>query len=331
MIIDIYGLIIKCQADSLDLAAELTRPFSYFRKGGGRQEVTVIVKEEEPPYDNFPCVKAKFSTPRNVVYGSHGYKIIDYFGKGIVVEERQKRTYTLYSRDRNFLQEAFYLLVISVFGQFCDRKSMLRVHALGLSYKDRAFLLIAPQGGGKSTMALSMLKEEDIGFISDDSPVFDKSGHILPFPIRMGVIDKDSLKFIPQEHIYTVDRMEFGPKHFVDHDYWKDRLERRPLKDIVLIIGQRILNGEVSIENISKRKVFGCLLRDAVIGIGLYQGLEFIINNSTWEILSKIPTFFKRLILAFKLTLISKTYRLTLSGDIAQNTRIFKEFIYKLS
>jgi len=226
--------------------------------------------------------------------------------------------------------EVFYLLILSIFGQFCDKIGMLRVHALGLSYHDKALLLTMPPGRGNSTMALSMLQEENVMLISDDAPLFDTFGYILPLPLHIGFLDKNSIEFVPDEYIYSIDRMEFGPKYFVDYDYWKDRLEKRPLKDVVLFIAHRVLNGSPSIEKASKRKAFASLLRDAVIGIGLYQGLEFILNSSVWEILSKIPTIFKRLILALKLIRISKTYRFTLSRNIEENTRLFKEFIQKL-
>lgn len=330
MILDIHGLVIKCDAESPDLALELTRPFKYFKRDKGQPAITIVVKEEAPAYESLPPIEASFSTPRNIVYKDKDHKIIDYFGKGVVVQNNNQAVYCIYGSERNFLIEAFYLLVLSLLGQFCDKKGLLRVHALALSYQDKAILLMMPQGGGKSTMALAMIQEDNLRYISDDDPLIDRFGRVLPFPRALGILDKRTIKHIPDEYIYKVDRMEFGIKYFVDCDYWKDRIETRPLKDTVLLTGRRMLNGSPSIEKIPKRKVFAVLIRDAVIGIGLYQGLEFILNNSTWEVLSKSHIVLQRLVRAFRLTLASETYRFTLSRDTDQNCRVFREFIQNL-
>lgn len=330
MILDIHGLVIECEAESPDVALEVTRPFKYFHSDGLHPAVTIVVKEENPPYNTFPSIEASFSTPRNIVYKDTDRKIIDYFGKGVVVQFTGQDRYYIYGRERNFLVEAFYLLVLSLLGQFCDKKGLLRVHALALSYHDKAILLMLPQGGGKSTMALAMMQEEGFRYISDDDPLVDRSGNILPFPRPLGILDKNTIKSIPDDYVYKVDRMEFGTKYFVDCDYWKGKIETRPLRDTILLTGHRMLNGKPSIEEASKRKVFAVLIRDAVIGIGLYQGLEFILNNSTWEVLGKLHIVFRRSIRALKLTFASETYRFTLSGDIAQNSHVLKEFIKKL-
>jgi hypothetical protein len=328
--LDLYGLVIHCKAESPELASELIRPFKYFKTDQGHPEITVIVQKMDPPYETFPSIAASFSTPRNIVYKDKGLKIIDYFGKGLVIQDDSRREYRLYGREKNFLQEVFYLLTLSLLGQFCDRNGMLRIHALALSYHDKAILMTMPQGGGKSTMALAMLQEGEVKYISDDDPLFDRRGCILPFPRPLGVSDNWVIKSFPKEYVYQIDRMEFGIKYFIENDYWKGRLETKPLKDIYLLSGRRILSGTPSIVRCSKREILSALMGNAVIGIGLYQGLEFIINRSTWEVLAKITTFFKRFYLALKLVRVSKTYRFNLTNNIAQNVCVFKEFVQKI-
>ena len=330
VILDLYGLVIHCKAGSPDLASELIRPFKYFKTDKGQPAIKVISKEVDPPYDTFPSIPASFSTPRNIVYKDKNLKIIDYFGKGVVIQDDSRREYHIYGRERNFLREVFYLLILSLFGQFCDRNGLLRIHALALSYHDKAILMTMPQGGGKSTMALAMLQEGDVKYISDDDPLFDRRGCILPFPRPLGISNNWVIKSFPKEYVYQIDRMEFGIKYFIENDYWKGGLETKPLNDIFLLSGRRILSGTPSIEKCSKKEVLSTLIRDAVIGIGLYQGLEFIINRSTWEVLSKMTTFFKRFFLALKLVRVSKTYRFTLTNNIAENVYVLKEFVQKI-
>lgn len=234
MLIDIYGLVIECKTESDELINQLQRPFNLFRKEDGKPKVQIIIKEEKPPYQTFPTLTASFLTPRNIVFKNHEYKIIDYFGKGVVVENNDHTSYTVYSIDRNFLQEVFYLLVVSLFSQHCDRNKMLRIHALALSYKDMAILL-------PITLAVAMLEEDDFKLISDDEPILDKDGYINPFPIRIGTLDEAKIKKIPVQFVYSIDRMEFGPKYFIDIEYWSDKLEQRKLNKSILFVSKQQL------------------------------------------------------------------------------------------
>jgi hypothetical protein len=227
------------------------------------------------------------------------------------------------------LNEAFYLLIISIFGQFCDGNGYLRVHALALSYKDTAILLPIPPGGGKSTLAMAMLNTNGFKLISDDEPLVDNSGYIHPFPTRIGTLDKKKIESIPPKFVYQIDRMEFGKKFFIDYDYWQDKIEDKPIKKSVLFISHRLLNGEPSIQKSSRMKALASLIRDAVIGVGLYQGLEFILHNSSWEVLSKIRVVSRRFIKAVKLASSAKTYQINLSRNIDKNAEVLKEFLEK--
>ncbi len=330
MIIDLYGLVIKVHCEPDNFSAELIRPFKFFLSEKKASEIIITVVQKDPDYKTLPSVKASFSTPRNIVYRHNGKKYIDYFGKGLVIEDMEESKFYIYGCETNFLFEAFYLLVISLFGQHCDRKGYLRVHALALSYKDTAILLPIPPGGGKSTMAMAMLGTNGFKLISDDEPVVDKAGYIHPFPTRIGTLDKKKVESIPSKFVYQIDRMEFGEKYFIDYDYWQDKIEYRPLKKSILFISHRLLNGEPSIQKASRIKVLSCLIRDAVIGVGLYQGLEFIIHNSSWEILTKVKIVSNRFSKAVKLALSSETYQINLSRNIEKNTQLLKEFIENL-
>ncbi|HSP87919.1 MAG TPA: hypothetical protein VLN45_07280, partial [Ignavibacteriaceae bacterium] len=120
-------------------------------------------------------------------------------------------------------------------------------------------------------MAMAMLSTNGFKLISDDEPIIDNAGLINPFLTRIGTLDKNKIKSIPEKFVYRIDRMEFGEKYFVDYDYWQDKIEYRPLKKSVLFLSHRLLNGEPSIQKASKGKALISLIRDAVIGVGLYQ------------------------------------------------------------
>jgi hypothetical protein len=332
--LDIYGLRIECKSTSMDFNADLIRPFIHFvqhekisDKSNTTETYRIVIEEQDPPYDSFPVLPAAFSTPRNIVYKDRKRKIIDYFGKGEVLQDDSGRDYRIYGSDRNFLVEAFYLLVLSLLGQFCDQKGLLRIHALAMSYSDIAVLMLMPQGGGKSTMARTMIEEPEFQYISDDDPIVDQQGRILPFPRPLGILDRKSIEEIPEEFIYAVNRMEFGWKYYIDCDYWKNKTETRFLKKSIVLIGFRVLNGTASIQRLSKWKTFRVLIRDAVIGVGLYQGLEFLFNHSSWDALSKIPVILRRFLRAWSLVRSTSTFQFTLSSSSDQNMKVLKEFL----
>jgi len=328
--LDIYGLVIQCKTESPDLTAELLRPFAYFQATTATgASVTICVEEADPPYDTFPSLIAAFATPRNIVYRDGDRKIIDYFGNGVVIQRERDALYQICGTDRNFLVESFYLLILSLLGQFCDQKGLLRIHAMAMSYQNKAVLIMMPQGSGKSTMALALIDEPGFGYISDDDPIFDKKSSILPFPRPIGILNRKAIEEIPDEYVYKVDRMEFGLKYYVDCDYWKDKTENRPLKDIVLLVGRRILNGTPRIVELSKMKTLKFLIRDAVVGVGLYQGLEFLLNRSTRDTIAKIPVLCRRLMSALRLMRTAKAYQFTLSGVMDENLNALKDFLNK--
>ena len=331
MIINIYGLTIAVKCDHDNLLEELTRPFKFFLSEESGFSIEIAVEQKDPPYNSFPGIKASFSTPRNIIYQFKGEKIIDYFGNGLVIHNKAESKYHIYGCDVNFLTEAFYLLIISLVGQFCDKQGYLRVHALALSFNDTAILLPLPPGSGKSTMAMAMLEVNGFKLISDDEPIVKNDGSILPFPTRIGTLDKKKIQNIPERFVYKIDRMEFGQKYFIDYDYWGDKIEKRHLRKSIIFQSNRLLNGAPSIQKASKIKILSSLVRDAVIGVGLYQGLEFIFQNSPWEIFTKVWVVTRRFTKALKLALSSETYRINLSRDIEKNVEILKEFVARFS
>lgn len=336
MIIDIHGLVIRCHSESSRLLNTISRPFKYFVKDSDRPQcdihstVDIKIEKIDPPYDSFPRIDASFSTPRNIIFSGRDLKIIDYFGNGVVVEDMKARTFTIYGKDKNFLQESFYLLVMSLFSQHCDRECMLRIHALTFSYSDTAVIFSAPSGGGKSTMAFSVLEKNCFKLISDDEAVITASGHVLALPLRLGTLDRNKISSIPKRYVYEIDRMEFGTKYFVDIDYWNDKVENRTLQKKVFFSARRLINGEARIEEVSRLKTFNHLFGSAVIGFGLYQGMEFVFNNSPWDIIKRFPVLINRLICAVKFSFGTKGYQIYLSRDSSQNIRVLEEFLLNL-
>lgn len=326
MLIDIHGLVIETHCRSGELLGQVLRPFKYFIRDSGTPAVEVFIEETEPPYDSFPTLKSSFSTPRNIVYKGDGIKIIDYFGKGAVVEESSGKKFTIYGRDLNLLQESFYMLVMSLFGRYCDKRGILRIHALAFSFGDTAVIVTANAGGGKSTIAFALLDNGSFKLISDDEALVNNKGDVMPFPLGIGTSDEYKILSIPTEHVYKIDRMEYGRKYFVDAEYWDGRLERQELTNKIYFIAQRMINGDPYIEKISWFGTFVSLLRSAVIGLGLYQGIELIFNGRPGDIFKMMPVLLRRMVWAIKFPLESANYKIYLSDDMSKNITLLENF-----
>jgi hypothetical protein len=327
---EFYGLCIEVEGDSEDLIREVTRDFSFFRIEDPKKRSVIRINLElaSPPYGSLPAMKASFSTPRNICFQNRNISYIDYFGRGLSIYDRKQKTCSVYGMDFHLVHEIAYLFILSVVGEYLDSIGLHRVHALGMSRNNKGILLLLPSGGGKSTMALKMLGQPRYMLLAEDTPIIDRKGQILPFPLRLGVRPDHELS-VPDEFLRTVNRMEFDPKKLIDIDYFKDRIGTAVSPGIILT-GQRNL-GEVSeIIPISRMKAFKTLFKYAVVGLGIYQGLEFMLERGAWELLGKTGVVSSRLYNSMSLLSKSKCYRFILGRDVEKNCETLINFTRNL-
>ena len=322
---DFYGLTIQIQSKNQGLADEILRDFSYFQSGRKEGEVRIDLDLTAPVYEGFSDLPAQFITPRNVCYKDGTRTIIDYSGKAICIHDRKKKTCVIQGLDFDLVREICYLFVLSVTGQHFDKRGLNRVHALGISRGGRAALLMMPSGGGKSTMALRLLSRPGFKLLSDDSPLVDRSGRVLAFPLRVG-IPPDHNNVIDPKYIRTLNRMEFDPKTVIDIEAFRERLAD-DASPALLLVGERNLGRVSRIEPLSRVKTFKSLTNNMVVGLGLYQGLEFLLERGSWEVFLKIGLLWSRLRNALGLLRRTECYRFVIGRDLELNTACLTEFL----
>ena len=69
------------------------------------------------------------------------------------------------------------------------------------------------------------------------------------------------------------------------------------------------------------------MVTNCVIGLGLFQGLEFVLHHSPKEVLGKTRVAFSRLAASIQLLRRSRTYYLTLGRDSTENARVVINFL----
>jgi hypothetical protein len=325
---EFYGCGVEVSSPEASLVDEVRRDFLYFRRPGAECQLRVEMLLEPPPYGELPSVPAAFLTPRNVCFRQGQTMYVDYFGRALAVFERVAGRCVVYSTDYDLIHEVVYLFILSTVGQALDRAGLHRVHALGVSYRDRATLLLLPSGGGKSTMALELLREPGFQLLGEDTPLVDRRGRILPFPLRLGVC-AGSTTGVPEQYLRTKRRMEFDPKTLIDIGYFQDRLAAsgRPVEPGLILVGQRNLGQETDIVPLSRAGALKALVKYMVVGLGVYQGLEFLLERGIGDLAGKGGTVASRLYNATRLVSRAPAYRFVLGRNIRQNTERLLEFL----
>jgi hypothetical protein len=303
--------------------------FRFFSSGlDGKNDTTVELLREPPPFDDVPSGDAVVYTPRNVVYRAGCKRYIDYHGRGLGILDEASSSLKLYSEDAELLYEAAYLFLLSRIGQGLDQRGLHRLHALGVEVNGRAVLVLLPMGGGKSTLALHLMNLPGVRLLSDDSPWIDRAGRSLAYPLRIGLLP-GSEQSIPPQHRRVIQRMEFGPKHLVNFSYFQDRVCASAEPGAVFI-GARSMLPECCIEEIGMTAALRPMISNGVIGLGLFQGLEFILQSSALELVNKAGLGVSRMRNFWQLLRRSRTYRARLGRDAELNARTVLEFTQRL-
>jgi hypothetical protein len=323
---DFYGLTIHVSSTCADLVEEVRRHFAYFRVPSGNAQVRVEMCFVAPPYAKLPPLPAAVITPRNVCYQNTKTTYIDYFGRGLAVFDRKENSCVIYGTDHDLVHEIAYLFVLSTVGQYLDSRRIHRVHALGVSYRNRGILVLLPSGGGKSTMALGLMRRPGFLLLGEDTPLIDRRGRVLPFPLRLGV-HPDHETGVPPQYLRTVNRMEFDPKTLIDIEYFKDRLSE-PVEPGLILVGERNLGDVSEIVPLARHRAFKALVKYMIIGLGVYQGLEFILERGLWEILNKGGVVASRFYNSLSLLSRAPAYRFVLGRNTERNCQTFIEFIH---
>jgi len=322
---NVYGLAIELRSASASLVEEVRRDFAYFRAPLGEQPVRIEVHCVPPPYEELPPVPASFFTPRNACFRNKQVSYIDYFGQGLAVFKRQEKHCVVYGTDPDLVHEIVYLFILSTVGQYLDSQGIHRVHALGVSYRQQGILLLLPSGGGKSTMALTLLHEPGFFLLSEDTPLIDRHGRILPFPLRLGVRPEQQ-PAVPPQYLRTVRRMEFDPKTLIDLEYFQERVGQ-PVDPRFLLVGKRNLGDISEIVPLARSRALKTLVKDMVVGLGIYQGMEFLLERGVWEVLSKGGVAASRLYNSLRLLARATPYQFVLGRNVERNRQTLLEFL----
>ncbi len=322
----VYGLHVGIEGDWPEVVERLQQDFAWFahqHPDAATHEpdgahVVVRIARRKPQFEQFGEVTQAFITTRNTVFQSGTETIVDYAGQVLAVYDRARDAFAVEGEDEHLVHETAYLFLLSRIGRHLDESRLMRIHALGLSGRQGAVLLLLPSGGGKTTLALRALKEPDIKLLSEDTPVLDRRGLVHPFPLRIGVNESDA-GLLPDGKAHRIERLEYGPKLLLSMDAVADRIEQMPRPLAHIVIGRRWLNGGGSLARLHRRALVGPLIRDAVVGVGVAQMIEYVLQRGARDFLGQRSVAASRAICCARALVEAQAWRLEMGRDSGRN------------
>ena len=320
MYLDVYGQHFSLNGDWQDVLDRLGLDFAWFvRQQPAGGAIQVQIEQRPPDFDVFGELAATFITPRNVVYQADGKTIVDYFGLALSLFDRRSGKLVVQGEDPHLVHEAVYHFLLSSVGRHLDARGLTRIHALGLAGAQGAVAVMLPSGGGKSTLTLRSLEADGVKLLSEDTPLLDRHGNLHPFPLRIGVNATDASSLPAGTNTRLVERMEFHPKLAVDLGAFADRIQATSVPLRHLVIGRRSLGRHARLEPLPRRAAVGTLLREVVVGVGVYQGMEFVLQRGMRDVLRQSRPVLTRSVACAAALRNAEVWRLTLGRDHQRN------------
>ena len=316
----LHGLRLDIRGNWPEVVEEVARDFAWFRATADRRspDMTIELERGSPDWDSLGTPLASFVTPRNVVYQDGDRTIVDYFGRAVALLDRDAARISIRGEDAHLVREAAYHFVLSRINEHLDARRMPRLHALALAGRSGGVAILLPSGGGKSTLSLRALADPQVRLLAEDTPLLDPSGRIHPFPLRIGVNPTDAER-LPPGAVRRFERMEFHPKLVLDVSAFADRIEPDPQPLRHLVIGQRSLGTDARLERAPARAAAGPLLRECVVGVGVYQGMEFVLQRGMRDVVGKGRQAAIRARCCAAALRHAQVWRLTLGRDTERN------------
>ncbi len=325
---DFYGVGVDVESAEEEFLDALENDFSYFLTSNNQASLRVSLTNSPPDYDRLPELNCSFATPRNICFSDERFTYIDYFGRGLNIYDRRANHCEVITTDAELAHEIAYLTILSRVSEALERQHLHRIHGLGIEFDGKGAVILLPSGGGKSTLALSLLRQDNrFRLISEDSPLLRSDGHLLPFPLRIGVHPHKVPADIDSRYMRLDKRIEFTSKVNIDIRFFGAQISRQSIPAAALLLGVRSTGKRASIIPVPKTAALKHAMTNSIVGIGLYQGLEFLYQKSFGESARHLGLLFSRAYNNWKLLRKARVYQFLIGRDIKKNTECLRDFL----
>ena len=325
LFLSFHGVHISVACDDAFILSELKFDFSAFL----RAELETIhcriqIQTVSPSQIAIPSLVETMRSARFVVYDDKLRRYIDYQGKVLSVHDYSLERTEIYGEDLNALYEVTYLSILSRAGEKLDRRGIHRVHGLGLAFKNQGIIFLAKPGTGKSTLLMGLLSEPDVQLYSEDTPLLDRTGKMLPFPFRLGVAEPNLTMGIPAEWRRTRVNSFGKSKVLINAIFFRDQIAAQGVIPRWLVALSWTTAPSPSITKLSRLRAYRLLIRDCVIGLGVPQLAELFVTFRAKDIAAKSLILTSRLIAITRLVFRVVPSQLNLCRDNIQNVELLR-------
>lgn len=328
--LDFYGVGVLIESPEYDFLQSVEHDFSFFLAPAVPPSLFLTYVKSCPDYDCLPELTCSLATPRNICFSDGRLTYIDYFGQGLNIYDKEKNQCQIITADLELAHEIAYLTILSRVAEALEKKHLHRIHGLGIESAGKGTIILLPSGGGKSTLALSLLRNNNqFRLISEDSPLLQRDGQLLPFPLRIGVHPQNVPAGIDSRYTRLDKRIEFSSKMNIDIRYFNDQICRQPVPAASLLLGVRTTGRGAQITPSPKSALLRHLLMNSIIGIGLYQGLEFLLQKNLRESASHVSLLFSRIYNNVVLLRHTQVYRFLIGRDATRNYECLRGFLLR--
>jgi hypothetical protein len=328
---DFYGVGARVESEEEEFLDAVEHDFSYFLAAADHRSLLLTLTSSPPDYDRLPELTCSFATPRNICFSNERFTYIDYFGRGLNIYDRQANHCEIITDDLDLAHEIAYLTILSRVSEALERLRLHRIHGLGIEFAGKGSIILLPSGGGKSTMALSLLRRDDrFRLISEDSPLLRSDGHLLPFPLRIGVHPHMVPSDIDSRYLRLDKRIEFSSKMNLDVRFFGAQVSRQSVPAVSLLLGIRSTGRRARITPVLKTAALKHAMTNSIVGVGLYQGLEFLFQKNFGESVRHLGLLFSRAYSNLMLLRKTRVYQFLIGRDVERNSECLRDFLLQL-
>lgn len=291
---DVHGVRIELRGDA-DACAALSVHFSAFRDVDASHAEPAITLElrREPPSLPLPDGHASDQVvDRGVVYNVGPVTVVDHHGYGATVYDFERDRGYVVALETSDLVELGYLAVSSRLGVHLERHGLTRVHGVGIELAGRGALLLAPSGGGKSTIARALRRHTSVRVLGDDVVLLDARGRMLPFPTPIGLTRPEQAEGLGTPTAFP--RRLHPPKWVLPVESDPSRSLRMPVHVTWVVLLNRAHGETVRMFPAATSRIGAALFRDAVVGLGLPQVLELVARHGASDLVHQAPSAIRR-------------------------------------
>jgi hypothetical protein len=333
IVINIHQQAVLVRSPSFDVIERVKKDFEYFIDK--KTPSIYLTIEANRTLPDLSCLKNRRGrqTANCRVYEFDGFRWNVYRDDVAVQFWFQENRGVIFSEDLDALHELVYLLILSRVGKKLDQQGLHRLHAMAVEVKNRTLICSMHMGHGKTTLMLDLLSSIDtMTWLSDDSPIVDHKGQVLPFPLRVGVTEDWLANKSPQlsnvdfKDLYSIKRIKYGLKYLLPPSAVQNPIGKGGLNSNIFIFGKR-QSDRCQLQKISGLFAIPTLFLNLAVGLGLPMMREYYFEPGLKDKFRIVAICLRRFVACVNLMRHSKFYYLSLSNNRRENSKVLESFL----